>query len=91
MIILGNRIHKDVIDRYDDMLKTKTNEIKPTPGYELSPSHLRWMLVNIKYEADLFKAQRWLGFVQAGVVILGLTTVEKERDFTRPYFSDNSK
>jgi predicted XRE-type DNA-binding protein len=32
------------------------------------------------------KLCRWLGFIQAGVIQLGLTTVEQERDWSRPLF-----
>jgi hypothetical protein len=32
------------------------------------------------------KLNRWLGFIQATVVFNGLTTVQKERDFSRPLF-----
>lgn len=32
------------------------------------------------------KANRWLGFVQGVVITAGLTSIEIERDFTRPYF-----
>lgn len=34
----------------------------------------------------LMKLNRWIGFIQGTVIRLGLTTVENERDFTRPLF-----
>ena len=45
---------------------------------EYAPSHL--------HEIDEGKANRWLGFVQGVVIAGGLTTVQAERDFTRPLF-----
>ena len=35
---------------------------------------------------DEAKANRWLGFVQGILIAGGLTTVQVERDFTRPLF-----
>ena len=32
------------------------------------------------------KMNRWLGFAQAGVIAKGFTTIDAERDLTRPYF-----
>jgi len=32
------------------------------------------------------KLSRWLGFIQSEVIQLGLTTVDNERDYSRPLF-----
>lgn len=37
-----------------------------------------------KREIPLNKLNRWLGYLQGRVISLGHTTVQKERDFTRP-------
>lgn len=34
----------------------------------------------------LMKLNRWLGYIQAMVIVAGKTTVEAERDWTRPLF-----
>lgn len=80
-------IHPDIIKRYDDMLAvlTKKAECCPQPGTE--PAHLRWMLREMSGFRDAGKVGRWLGFVQGLLIERGLTTVQVERDFTRPYFT----
>ena len=80
-------LHHDIIKRYDDMLSalTQSVECRPQPGTE--PCHLRWMLQEMSGFTDAGKAGRWLGFVQGLLIERGLTTVQVERDFTRPYFT----
>ena len=55
-----------------------------------SATHLRWMcreaLANPGWPID--KLSRWLGFVQAILIINGKTTVDIERDRTRPLFTE---
>lgn len=36
--------------------------------------------------APICKMNRWLGFVQGVLISRGVTTVNEERDFTRPLF-----
>jgi len=61
----------------------------PEPVQEDNPgtgwNHLSWMLDQIP-SLEFGKACRWLGFVQGILIGQGLTTVEAERDFTRPFF-----
>lgn len=45
---------------------------------EYAPNHL--------HKIDEGKANLWLGFVQGIVITGGLTTVQAERDYTRPLF-----
>lgn len=80
-------IHHDIINRYDGMLSVFTQivECRQQPGTE--PCHLRWMLRELSSFTDAGKAGRWLGFVQGLLIERGLTTVQTERDFTRPYFA----
>lgn len=40
----------------------------------------------IEDELPLMKLNRWLGYIQGVLIVWGLTTVEAERDFTRPLF-----
>lgn len=38
-------------------------------------------------DKDNSKVNRWLGFIQGVLICNGITSVEKERDFTRPYLT----
>lgn len=80
-------IHADIIERYDSMLAryTKRVECVPIPG--TYPEHLRWMLSELKSFTDVGKANRWLGFIQGSMIAKNITSVQVERDFTRPYFT----
>lgn len=80
-------IHRDIVNRYDQMLSKITSDVicKPQPGTE--PCHLRWMLAELPLLLTADKANRWLGFIQACIILQGLTDVQTERDFTRPYFA----
>lgn len=40
----------------------------------------------MRWGMDGGKANRWLGFIQGCMIMRGMTTVQAERDFTRPYF-----
>ena len=42
------------------------------------------LLENIDWPVD--KVSRWIGYIQRGVIDKGFTTVQKERDFSRPLF-----
>lgn len=50
--------------------------------------HLLWMLKELQTNRDqsLTKKHRWLGYIQRAVIEQGFTTVQAERDFTRPIF-----
>lgn len=36
---------------------------------------------------DNSKVNRWLGYVQGTLIAKGITDIQKERDFTRPYLT----
>lgn len=75
-----------VLDRYEQMLPSEIPaRCEPSPG--TSSGHLKWMLGELRTMGDEAKAMRWLGFIQRSVVLEGYTTVEAERDFTRPFFT----
>lgn len=40
---------------------------------------------------DLWKANRWLGFIQHEIILGGWTTVEEERNYSRPFFNKHTK
>ena len=78
-------IHPDILDRYDQMLADQEAECQSNPGTDLS--HARWMISEMREMTDAEKAMRWLGFAQCLIILNGRTTVEAERNFTRPYFT----
>jgi ubiquinone biosynthesis protein UbiJ len=43
-------------------------------------------LDEFKPDVPLVKLSRWLGYVQGKIIAEGLTTVEEEREWTRPLF-----
>jgi len=67
-----------------------------TPIRSKTPStddmhHLAWMLQQILYDGEqsLTKKHRWLGFVQACLIVAGFLTIDGERNATR-YIFDGS-
>lgn len=78
-------IHEDIISRYEHMLLDIEAKQEDNPGTSLP--HIKWMLTELRKEKEWGKHNRWLGFIQYGLIINGLTTVGAERDFTRPYFT----
>lgn len=79
-------MHPDVIRRYRSMIPDHyVPTCEPEPGTGLS--HLLWMLGEISNHTDPEKSARWLGFIQGVLIMRGFTTVQAERDFTRPYFT----
>ncbi|QDZ10564.1 hypothetical protein [Devosia ginsengisoli] len=77
-----------IIDHYYDMLPgdvAMPARCEPEPG--TTAAHIKWMLNQIGTMRDQSKAMRWLGFIQGILIERGYTTVTREREFTRPYFS----
>lgn len=74
----------EVVDRYLKMLSDIEAKQDDNPGTELH--HLKWMLGELKSDRPWGKQRGWLGFIQYGLIINGYTTVEAERNFTRPIF-----
>ncbi|MDH2154174.1 hypothetical protein [Stenotrophomonas sp. GD03657] len=84
------QFYPDICDRYRQLLWPIRGNVCPDKlPREFSPSHLEWMLETIQFGDDqsLTKKHRWLGFVQAALIARGLTTVDDERDHTRPIFN----
>lgn len=83
-------IHDEILDRYINMVKRWDPECDPDrPTGEW---HLHWMLNEIRArqfdnDYDGLKYHRWLGYIQGVLITKGYTTVNEERDFTRPYFT----
>ena len=67
---------------------------KQNNGDNTSPEHLLWMCNHciprvrddgLGFSVD--KYSRWLGYIQGCLISRGITTVEKERNITRPWFT----
>jgi len=84
-----------VVDRYIKILHDAGIEARQEHDTgSTSLEHLLWMLyilktnVGISANYTLDKVSRWLGFIQYGLAINNLVTVEEERNFTRPLFTE---
>lgn len=84
---MREEIPQVLVDRYDAMLAPVASAPECTPDPGTGPRHLRWMVNELRRPMAIFKGSRWLGFVQHGIIGLGLTTVSAERDFSRPWFN----
>jgi len=77
-----------LFSRYEKMIEQSANLITPSAD-ELSLENCLWMAKRAKLHIDVWpidKLNRWVGFIQACVVMHGMTTVGIERDITRPLF-----
>lgn len=81
------------LERYD--LMCEQNGAKPIQDKinQTGINHAYWMTdilyVKILSDDPTFddgKVGRWLGFIQRELILAGYTTVQRERDFSRPYF-----
>lgn len=57
-------------------------------NFDLSEDERALILEGIKGEYPIDKLNRWLGYIQGNLISRGLTTVDKEREFTRPIFRE---
>jgi hypothetical protein len=84
---------------YRDLIKSKgftaKNHTEIPDGNPTSPEHLLWMCEHCiplvrsdGYGMSVDKYSRWLGFVQGCLIMHGWTTVQAERDRTRPWFTN---
>lgn len=85
-------------EHYADMLRLKGFEPKNhtliPDGDATHPEHLLWMCeeCNPMVRDDgqgmsVGKYSRWLGFIQGCLICQGWTTVEEERNRTRPWYN----
>lgn len=83
---------------YRDFLLSKkyspVDHTKKEGGDPTHPEHLLWMCIHCcdKVRDDgrgmsVDKYSRWLGFIQGCLISRRLTTVEEERNRTRPWFT----
>jgi len=75
------KVHKSLISRYTEMLKTK----QYVNGEIRISKMLKTLEENINSWSD-DKTSRWIGFIQYFMIENNFTTVDAERDFSRPLF-----
>ena len=73
------------------------NHTEIDAGDPTHPEHLLWMcnfcaarVRDDGHGMNVSKYSRWLGFIQGCLISSGRTTVEAERDRTRPWFKDQA-
>jgi hypothetical protein len=78
-----------------DLGHRPVNHTEIQNGDPTHPEHLLWMCNHCKYQVrddglgmNVSKYSRWLGFIQGCLISQKLTTVQAERDRTRPWFTD---
>jgi hypothetical protein len=83
---------------YADMIRHRgyrpINQTEVEGGDPTDPSHLLWMcefrIPRVRDDGlgmSTDKYSRWLGFIQGCLIMHGWTTVQDERDRTRPWFN----
>jgi hypothetical protein len=83
---------------YADMIRHRgyrpINQTEVEYGDPTDPSHLLWMcefcIPRVRDDGlgmSTDKYSRWLGFIQGCLIMHGWTTVQDERDRTRPWFT----
>lgn len=83
-----DKANEKVFNRYIEMLKGKEVEPKNNIDAPLSLEHAYWMCEEcFKNDWSLSKVSRWLGFIQAVLVMHKITTVNEERNETRLIFN----
>lgn len=90
-------------ERYQKMLDTRGVVAQDLSSKKISYQELPLMLPHAKWMCDTAikkikegafsfdKVSRWLGFVQAIMIFNGLTSIEDERNITRPWFNKEDK
>ena len=60
--------------------------IEKTNDDSLSLSHLKWMIISCKNNIDTWsisKMNRWIGFIQAGLLMHKLATMDDLKNYSR--------
>jgi hypothetical protein len=90
------QVKRQLLHRYVHMLEVELKRAyRPLPTMvcgdelplELTLANMQWMCTTALADLETLpddKVQRWIGFVQYGLCLYGCTTVQAERDFTRP-------
>ena len=72
----------DVMDQY----LTNIDAIEKTDTDALSLNHLKWMIMICKNNIDTWsvsKMNRWIGFIQAGLLMHKLTSMDDLKNLSR--------
>ena len=83
-------VHKILAERYKDMTNSgikSGNEGLTVDKMEFG--NIVWMcdsIIDLGANWPIDKVARWIGFIQATIIASGLTSVDAERDFSRPLF-----
>ena len=80
-----NAIHK-CCERYRDMIIDREYWDGALAHDELYRFVMKTMFHARDKDLPLMKLNRWLGYIQGCLIEKGITTVEAERDWTRPLF-----
>lgn len=80
------KIPTEIIDRYWNMLSDIEPKQEDDPGTSIP--HIKWMISELRKDKEIGK-QNWLGFIQYALIINGYTSVTEERNFTRPFFTND--
>jgi hypothetical protein len=78
--------HRILFKRYLAMCESVVNDVYTG---RLSIENAKWMCRTGIENVETFpidKLSRWLAFVQTGLIFRGVTTVDAERDYSRPLF-----
>ena len=74
------------------------NHTRIADGDPTSLEHVLWMCEECEPQVrddgmgmSVDKYSRWLGFIQGVIIMRGMTTVQAERDRTRPWFNDPNR
>lgn len=71
--------------RYNAMVLDNHWDVKQSVDSEFK-EFLTLFQDGVRDQLPLMKLNRWLGYIQGTLITLGYTTVEAERDWTRPLF-----
>lgn len=79
-------------ERYSDIISDKLSDDEYWGNSHYYEQLQKLRLFNLDFKASVYnrdplmKLNRWLGYIQGTLIAYELTTVQAERDFTRPLF-----
>ena len=77
---------RSVENRYYDVLHLLAFRYSQMSEDEILSTFINEFQKGVDDHLPLMKLNRWLGYIQGVLIERGRTTVEKERDYTRPLF-----
>lgn len=83
--IVHEKFYPEILRRYVSILGCDKYYQKPDDP--CSNEHLLWMIIELdRSDIPDETKHRWLGYIQGVMISRNLTTLETERNLTRPYF-----